>query len=144
MVSMPESAMKTYSLNEVLDDIKRTIGIDIEIDLSKTGARYPILYSQFAEMSLKYRLPNIEDEGVRKRIMGSILTFLECGLVDTVFDASETLRQLDLKFRSGNRTDIDRVFITKREWEAIKDEFRVALVTPIKDSPLCPRIDDES
>lgn len=130
MVSMLESAMKTYSLNEVLDDIKRTTGIDVEIDSSKTGSRYSKLYSKFAETSLKYRLPNIENEGVRKRIMGSIMCFLDFDLVDPVLNASETLRQLDLKFRSGNRTDIDRVFITKREWEAVKDELRIALVQP--------------
>lgn len=35
---------------------------------------------------------------------------------------------MDLRFRSDNRTDVDRVSVTKADWEALKDELRREMI----------------
>lgn len=118
--------MKTYSRNEILADFRKTTGLDSAFE-SPPGARFFSLFSVASKETLKFRLPHIAEPDVELKVRASFLQHVKtCMLTpenDPVF-GFEALSEIDLRFRSGNSVEPDRVSVPRHEWEAMKDEIR--------------------
>lgn len=116
---------KTYSREEIEQQIFDIEGVKVRLHDQWRQTRFTQSYSEWA-------LRPLSDDGTVSELQLKIDTFVRCTALDVEDDSILTIpemREIDLRFRSGNSVDIQRAFIPREEWEALKDALRARIVT---------------
>ncbi len=119
---------KTYSLNEVLEQVYEFEGVKIVI---RPEAREALRYARFTQSYSEWAMHPMHDDSTVSELQLKVDTYLKTTSLDNADDpilSISEMRDIDLQFRAGNSIEIQRSWVSRESWEALKDALRGRIV----------------